>query len=141
MRAACTMQVLQAAFSFPVADANRTCKFYQAVFGEESCEQDADVVTLALPGVQVFFIQTEEFNHLLKPAGVEAQFTPGLNAALLSLTVATRDEAYGVLKLAAGAGGNPCGQAVPYPWGLAAYFTDPDGHIFEVIWRDAKYHG
>ena len=132
------MNVLQAAFSFPIADANRTCNFYRVIFSVENCEQDADVVTLALPGVQIFFIQTEEFNHLLKPAGIEAQFTPGLNAALLSLTVATRDDAYGVLKLAADAGGNPCGQAVPYPWGLAAYFTDPDGHIVEVIWRDAR---
>ena len=132
------MQVLQAAVSFPVADANRACKFYRAVFGADCCEQDADVVTLGLPGAQVFFIQTEEFNHLLKPAGIEAQFTPGLNAALLSLSVATRDEAYGVLKLAANACGNPCGQAVPYPWGLAAYFTDPDGHIVEVIWRHAR---
>jgi predicted lactoylglutathione lyase len=132
------MNVLQAAFSFPIADANRTCNFYRAIFSVENCEQDADVVTLALPGVQIFFIQTEEFNHLLKPAGIEAQFTPGLNAALLSLSVATRDEAYGVLKLAANAGGNPCGQAVPYPWGLAAYFTDPDGHIVEVIWRHAR---
>lgn len=135
------MQAIQAAFSFPVADATRTRKFYQAIFGAEACEQDAEVVTVMLPGSQIFFIQTEEFNFLLKPAGVEAQIKPGLNAALLSVTLATRDDTYAILKLAADAGGKPCGQAVPYPWGLAAYFTDPDGHLVEAIWRDANRRG
>ncbi|AFM12106.1 VOC family protein [Turneriella parva] len=129
------MQVLQAAFSFPVADAKRTHDFYKGVFGADACERDAEVVTVTLPGSQIFFIQTDEFNFLLKPAEVEAVLAPGLNAAMLSVTVATRDDAYAILKLAADAGGKPCGQAVPYPWGLAAYFTDPDGHLVEAIWR------
>ncbi len=132
------MHVLRAAISFPVADAKRTNDFYRTVFGADCCERDADVVTVSLGATQIFFIQTDEFNFLLKPAEVEAQMTPGLNAALISLTVATRDEAYSVLKLAADAGGKPCRQAVPYPWGLASYFTDPDGHLIEVIWRDAR---
>ncbi len=132
------MPVLRAAFSFPVADAQRTYRFYKAVFGADCCEQDGDVVTVALGDTQIFFMQTDEFNFLLKPAEVEVQITPGLNAAMLSLTVESRDEAYGVLKLAADAGGTPCRQAVPYPWGLASYFTDPDGHLIEVIWRDAR---
>lgn len=133
------MNLLQAALSFPVADAGRTLTFYRAVFGHEVCDADGDVVTLTLPGVQIFFIQTDNFNFLLKPTGFEAQVSPGIHAALLSVTVATRDEAYGVLKLAAEAGGIPCTQAVPYPWGLAAYFQDPDQHLWEVIWRDPKY--
>ncbi len=132
------MQVLQAAFSFPVADAKRTYNFYKAIFGSDACERDAEVVTVTLPGSQIFFIQTDEFNFLLKPAEVEAVLASGLNAAMLSVTVATRDDAYAILKLAADAGGKPCGQAVPYPWGLAAYFTDPDGHLVEAIWRDVK---
>ncbi len=133
------MNVLQAAFSFPIADAKKTHAFYRAVFGTDACEVDERVVTVYLPGTQIFFIETDEFNHLLKPAAIEAQVGSGLNAALLSITVATRDEAYGVLKLADEAGGKPSAQAVPYPWGLASYFQDPDNHLWEVIWRDPRF--
>ncbi len=132
------MPVLRAAFSLPVADAKRTEHFYAEVFGEELVSREAGTVTLALPGVNVFFIELEEFNLLLKPADGEARFAAEKNVAMLTATVSARDEAYTVLKSAASAGGEPCGQAVPYSWGLAAYFKDPDGHLWEVLWHSGK---
>lgn len=132
------MPVLRAAFSVPVADAQVTAHFYAAVFGEEVASREAGTVTLSLPGVDIFFIEVEEFNLLLKPANGEASFAAQTNAVMLTATVSTRDEAYAVLKSAASAGGVPCGQAVPYSWGLAAYFKDPDGHLWEVLWHSGK---
>lgn len=70
------MPVLRAAFSLPVADAQRTERFYSGIFAAEMVSREA--------------------------------------------------------------GGEPCGQAVPYPWGLAAYFKDPDGHLWEVLWHSGK---
>jgi predicted lactoylglutathione lyase len=132
------MLVRRAAFSLPVADALRSAKFYAAVFGQSCVSREAGTVTLSLPGVDVFFIEVEEFNLLLKAADGEASFAAQTNAAMLTATVSTRDEAYGVLKSAADAGGQPCGQAVPYSWGLAAYFKDPDNHLWEVLWHSGK---
>jgi predicted lactoylglutathione lyase len=132
------MLVRRAAFSLPVADALRSAKFYAAVFGTELVSREAGTVTLSLPGVDIFFIEVEEFNLLLKPVDGEASFAAQTNAAMLTATVSTRDEAYGVLKSAADAGGQPCGQAVPYSWGLAAYFKDPDNHLWEVLWHSGK---
>jgi predicted lactoylglutathione lyase len=132
------MPLLRAAFSLPVADAKRTERFYAEVFGKELVSREAGTVTLSLPGVDIFFIEVEEFNLLLKAADGEASFAAQTNAAMLTATVSTRDEAYGVLKSAADAGGQPCGQAVPYSWGLAAYFKDPDNHLWEVLWHSGK---
>jgi len=132
------MPVLRAAFSLPIADAKRTERFYRAVFGDELVSREAAIVTLTLPHVNVFFIEVEEFNLLLKPADGEARFAAEKNVAMLTATVSARDEAYAVLKSAASAGGEPCGQAVPYPWGLAAYFKDPDGHLWEVLWHSGR---
>ncbi|MCS6972203.1 MAG: VOC family protein [Turneriella sp.] len=132
------MDILRTAFSLPVADCERTAKFYRAVFGAHRVAYEGGVVALELPGVQVFFMETEQFNLLLKPANAEAQFVRGTFSALLTATVPSRDAAYGVLKLAADAGGTPCGQAVPYSWGLAAYFLDPDSHLWEILWQSGK---
>ncbi|MFZ5628882.1 MAG: VOC family protein [Spirochaetota bacterium] len=132
------MPLLRPAISLPVADAQVTARFYGAVFGDPSVSREAGTVTLSLPGVNIFFIEVEEFNLLLKPADGDARFSAETNAVMLTATVSTRDEAYAVLKAASGAGGVPCGQAVPYSWGLAAYFKDPDGHLWEVLWHSAK---
>jgi len=132
------MQLLQAAFSLPVTDTARTHRFYTRVFGNEICELDSNTVSVALPGMTVFFIEREDFNLLLKPAEVEGDFVTEKFTSMLSVTVGSRDEAYGSLKSAVEGGGTPCGQAVPYPWGMAAYFKDPDQHLWEIIWRDMK---
>ncbi|GAB4433408.1 MAG: VOC family protein [Turneriella sp.] len=129
---------MRAAISLPVTDAQVTARFYAAVFGDAHVSREAGTVTLSLPGVSIFFIEVEEFNLLLKPADGETRFSAQTNAAMLTATVSTRGEAYSVLKAASDAGGQPCGQAVPYSWGLAAYFKDPDGHLWEVLWHSGK---
>ncbi|MBN8221058.1 MAG: VOC family protein [Spirochaetes bacterium] len=133
------MQLYQAAFSLPVADPRRTHTFYTRVFGGDRVHLDDNTVSVDLPGASVFFIEREEFNLLLKPALVEADFATEKFTSMLSATVGTRDEAYACLKAAVDAGGSACGQAVHYPWGMASYFKDPDGHLWEIIWRDGKF--
>lgn len=132
------MPLLQAAFSLPVADTARTQRFYASVFGRAAVNLEGNTVAVELPGSSVFFIQLEDFNQLLKPAGVEADFATEKFTAMLTATVATRDEAYASLKAAVDGGGTACGQAVPYSWGMAAYFKDPDSHLWEIIWRDPR---
>lgn len=133
------MQILETAFSLPVADLARTHQFYVSVFGADACVRDEELVSLKVGAMTVFFIPLEAFNQMLKPADTESEFTTGKFTSMLSCTVMTRDEAYGSLKAAVAGGGTPCGQAVPYPWGLAAYFKDPDEHLWEILWRDPRF--
>lgn len=133
------VEILETAFSLPVADLTRTHKFYVTVFGNDACVCDEELVSLKVGAMTVFFIPIEEFNQMLKPAEKEADFATGKFTSMLSCTVATRDQAYASLKAAAEGGGTACGQAVPYPWGLAAYFKDPDEHLWEILWRDPRF--
>lgn len=133
------VEILETAFSLPVADLARTHRFYVSVFGAEACTRDEELVSLKVGAMTVFFIPLEEFNQMLKPADKEADFTTGKFTSMLSCTVMTRDQAYASLKAAVEGGGTPCGQAVPYPWGLAAYFKDPDEHLWEILWRDPRF--
>jgi uncharacterized protein len=132
------MHPMRFAISLPVANSTDAHRFYTKVFGDGACSLDGNTASLQVGGTNVFFIDLDEFNLLLKPADSEAQFVTGKYSSVLSCTVPTRDELYASLKAAADAGGKPCGQAVSYPWGMAAYFTDPDGHLWEILWRDPK---
>jgi predicted lactoylglutathione lyase len=134
-----SVQILQTAFSLPVADPQRSHKFYRRVFGADICSLEENTVAVQMPGMTVFFVEREEFNLLLKPAESEADFVTGKFTSMLSCTVLTRDELYSSLKSAVEGGGTPCSQAVPYPWGMAAYFKDPDSHLWEILWRDSKF--
>ena len=133
------MDILETAFSLPVANLSLTHKFYVSVFGPDQCIRDEELVSLKVGAMTVFFISVEEFNQMLKPADKEADFTTGKFTSMLSCTVMTRDQAYASLKAAVDGGGTPCGQAVSYPWGLAAYFKDPDEHLWEILWRDPRF--
>jgi uncharacterized protein len=50
--------------------------------------------------------------------------------------VGSRDEVDALLKAAESSGGHVTGPAHERPWGIySGYFQDPDGHLWEVIFR------
>ena len=50
--------------------------------------------------------------------------------------VASRDEVDALLAQAVAAGASPTAQPHDRPWGIySAYFRDPDGHLWEIIWN------
>ena len=61
-----TVEILETAFSLPIADLARTHRFYVSVFGSEACTRDEELVSLKVGAMTVFFIPLEEFNQMLK---------------------------------------------------------------------------
>jgi catechol 2,3-dioxygenase-like lactoylglutathione lyase family enzyme len=72
--------------------------------------------------------------ELAKDAGVEAMPVAGSNMSIGHF-VESRADVDRVLDLAAGAGAHVHGPAHERPWGIySGYFSDPDGHMWEVIY-------
>jgi len=57
------------------------------------------------------------------------------NGMTLAFNVATRDAVDEALQTAVGAGARPIGVAIEREWGgYSGYFSDPEGHRWEVAW-------
>src|SRR5262249_15579356 len=61
----------------------------------------------------------------------------GLSECILSYFAASREGVDAILKRANAAGGAVQGAAEDQPWGCFGYFTDPDGHLWEIMWKPA----
>jgi uncharacterized protein len=72
---------------------------------------------------------------LAKDAGIQ-QGAPSPGEFSLGHLVASREAVDKVLEQAVAAGAESLGAPHDRPWGIySAYFRDPDGHLWEIIWN------
>jgi catechol 2,3-dioxygenase-like lactoylglutathione lyase family enzyme len=78
---------------------------------------------------------------LAKDAGIPVA-APTSGQFSLGHLVANRDDVDVILEQAVAAGATSLGPPHDRPWGIySAYFRDPDGHLWEVIWNPAMDSG
>lgn len=74
-------------------------------------------------------------SDLAKDAGIPAG-PPASGAFSLGHAVASREAVDALLAEAVAAGAEALGPPGDRPWGIySAYFRDPDGHLWEIIWN------
>jgi catechol 2,3-dioxygenase-like lactoylglutathione lyase family enzyme len=74
-------------------------------------------------------------DDLAKDAGIPVG-PPSSGEFSLGHAVASREDVDAVLARAVAAGASPLGEPHDRPWGIySAYFRDPDGHLWEIIWN------
>jgi hypothetical protein len=74
-------------------------------------------------------------DDLAKDAGIPVG-APSSGAFSLGHAVESREAVHRVLDLAVAAGAEALGEPHERPWGIySAYFRDPDGHLWEIIWN------
>jgi uncharacterized protein len=74
-------------------------------------------------------------DDLAKDAGIQ-QGAPSPGEFSLGHLVASREAVDKVLEQAVAAGAESLGAPHDRPWGIySAYFRDPDGHLWEIIWN------
>jgi hypothetical protein len=61
----------------------------------------------------------------------------GSSECILGYFAASKEDVDAILKRANAAGGAVPGEAEDQPWGYSGYFTDPDGHLWEIMWKPA----
>ena len=112
-----------------VADLERAIRFYRDGLGLPVSDQFPDAVFFQLRGLRLGLYPRD---LLAKDANVPAEGT-GFAGITLAHNVATRDEVQGVLDEAVAAGGRVVQPPRVADWGgYSGYFSDPDGHLWEV---------
>ena len=120
----------------PIADRRRSHTFYTDGLGLDAIGPVADdgvpepLQVVLNDGVRLMLIPTGGFawtiaGHEVAPAGVaECQ---------LSIVLATDDDVDALIEQARSAGAEIAGEPQRQPWGYAANFADPDGHLWMVV--------
>ena len=119
--------------SLGVADLARSRRFYVEALGWKPAIDMDEIVFFQVGGLVVGL-----FPGLAEDAGVEAQRRPAAGLVALAHNVRTEDEVDTLLKAVEAKGAVVTRPAQDLPWGgRSAYFTDPDGHLWEIAWNPA----
>lgn len=116
--------------TLPVDDLNKSTAFYKAL-GLSPEEQDEDHVAFNLDGVYLVLLNRSEFGVYVEGVGHRAA-GKGQSEAILSYFAESRGEVDQLIAKAKGAGAQAT--APEDDEGVySGYFTDPDGHAWEVL--------
>jgi uncharacterized protein len=115
-----------------VADLERSRRFYEDGLGWSPRSVHEDIAFYQLNGIVLGLFARASFNadaHL--PSGTES-----VGGIALAYNVRSREEVDRVMAAAEAAGAKITKPAEEVFWGgYSGYFTDPDGHLWELAWN------
>lgn len=114
-----------------VASATR---FYEALGWKKSPTGNEGFVKFDMGGYAICLISRADF---AKDALYESPVGSGFAGVGLIYLAQSADEVPRILAKAVEAGGTIVKPATRTHWGIAGYFKDPDGHLFEVDFEEA----
>ncbi|MBB5189389.1 hypothetical protein HNQ50_000099 [Silvimonas terrae] len=116
-----------------VADVARATAFYQALGWTLAATSHAGFAKFDLGGVVLGLLARDAMAQDCNSATPQGHGFGGMALAYVAHQPA---EVAQTLALAAAAGGSIVKPATENAWGIAGYFKDPDGHLFEVVYED-----
>ncbi len=121
--------------SLPVADRVRSRDFYRDGLGLDAIGEPADdgvpepLLLVLNPMSRLMLVPTGGFGWVIGDHQVAAH---GTSECVLGIGAATDDDVHQIVERARRAGATVATEPAPQPWGYAAAFADPDGHIWTV---------
>ncbi|WP_342118776.1 VOC family protein [Pseudoduganella sp. OTU4001] len=116
-----------------VKDVAASVHFYESLGWRKSASSSEGFVKFDLGGFALCLIEREAFaRDALSPTSWGSGFA-GVGLVYLAKTA---EEVPQILAQAVEAGGELIKPATRTDWGVAGYFKDPDGHLFEVDYED-----
>ncbi|MEV6521041.1 VOC family protein [Longispora sp. NPDC051575] len=116
-----------------VRDVLGSVAFYEALGWKRAAAGSDEFALFELGGVAVAFQSREAF-------AADARLTDhgagGFAGFALAYVARSADEVYQVMARAEELGATVTRPAGANAWGHNGYFTDPDGHLFEVLYED-----
>jgi predicted lactoylglutathione lyase len=121
--------------SLPVTDLDRSLRFYRDGLGLLTPGIDDFMIAFELPNLSLLLIETSEYAKYVDRAGAPASSTPAAGACIISCAIGSNAEVDDILARAATAGGSVARPA-EHDGSYTGYFSDPDGHIWELVSND-----
>ncbi|MBY0574508.1 MAG: VOC family protein [Undibacterium sp.] len=122
--------------NFPIADLDRSIAFYTAIGGTKNPKfSDESAACMVLSEtIHVMLLTHDKYRFFTSRPIADARST---SAALIAITVDSRDEVDVTIEHAVAAGG----QADPNPkqdhgFMFSRSVQDPDGNVWEIFWMD-----
>lgn len=109
-------------------------QFYEALGWKKSSTGNEGFVKFDMGGYAICLISRNDF---AKDALFDSAIGSGFSGVGLIYLAQTADEVPRILAKAVEAGGALVKPATRTHWGIAGYFKDPDGHLFEVDYEEA----
>lgn len=117
-----------------VQDVARSTRFFEALGWHKSATGNEGFAKFDLGGQALCLISR---TALAQDAGLEAPATAAYAGMALIHLARQPEEVPAILAQAEAAGGRIVKPATRTRWGIAGYFADPDGHLFEVDYEEA----
>lgn len=119
-----------------VSDLDRAVAFYRDGLELPIRDDKPPVIYFALQGTWLALYPRE---RLASFAGVDAQGS-GFGGVTLSVNVDSRDEVDSIVASAERAGASVTRTPREFSWGgYAGWFTDPDGHVWEIVFNPRPF--
>lgn len=125
-----------------VSDVRKSVAFYQALGWQEAVTSYDQFAKIDLGGLALVLMPKEDLARDSRSSTATLPDYSGIGFVYLAKTP---QEIPAILQRAEMAGGKIVKPATRHPWGIAGYFRDPDGHLFEVdyeaVWvLDENHH-
>ena len=118
----------------PVEDPERSLRFYRDGLELSTTGVEDGIVAFELPNLSLFLIERREYARYIERAGLtRPPSAPG--AVVISCAIGARDELDYTLGRAAAAGGSVARPAATLDGAYTGYFSDPDGHLWELVFN------
>ncbi len=121
--------------SLPVADLERSLRFYRDGLGLETPGIDEYMIAFELPSLSLFLIELGEYATYIQRAGLPGPPAPHPGALVVSCAMGSKREIDDVVSRAGEAGGS-AQPAVEQDGAYTGYVSDPDGHLWELVFNN-----
>lgn len=130
------MKIRTTVVCLPVRDIDKTLAFYQNALGFSDAQVEEGMITLELPNLSLFLMEKSAFETYTKKVGRNAQFPDNNVGVVISCAMETREEVDTILESVPEHGGTTPAKAAmdEMSGGYIGYFTDPDGHLWELVY-------
>lgn len=129
------MKIRAIVLCYPVQDLDKTLTFYQNIFGLPDIQIAEGIIAVELPQLSLFLMEKSAFEAYSLKTGRGAAL-PGENAgSIISCALTTKEEVDTALENTTKYGGTVAAKATidESYGGYVGYITDPDGHLWELV--------